>query len=71
MKYLFVLIALALVGCDETSYPESNAQAKNSYIKTIGYTRACVDGIVYILYERGISVKYTKEGTVEKCGTFQ
>lgn len=33
----------------------------------ISYTKTCIDGVVYLLTDSGISVKLNKQGQVEVC----
>lgn len=32
-----------------------------------GYAEDCVDGVLYLQFPSGVTVKYNKDGTVAKC----
>lgn len=45
----------------------SSGQFKRGLAKYTGYSTICVDGVKYIQFVSGASVKYNGDGSIEKC----
>ena len=58
-RTVIVLIVLLLVGCGSFDKIGTSITGKPSEV--------CVDGIAYLQFTSGASVKYTTEGTVALC----
>ena len=56
MKY--ILILLLLTGC---------GWWKKFVASSTGYAEICIDGVVYIEFATGASVKYLQSGEIETC----
>lgn len=59
MKLLLSLILFSLVGCRDSG--------RMTLLMTGFMYERCVDGIVYIQFASGASVKYDKDGKPEQC----
>lgn len=58
-KIVFVLpLCIALSAC---------GQVERTTAKWTGYSEICVDGVEYIQFTSGASVKYNSDGTVVTC----
>lgn len=61
MKYLAVIaLAILVSGCTEGAATKRDITMK-------GNTTKCVDGVNYVLFPTGASVKYNTDGTVSTC----
>jgi uncharacterized protein YceK len=60
MKNILILIVacIALVGCGKASRMEA---------ALTGYSEECVDGVVYLQFTSGVTVKYNRDGTHATC----
>ena len=80
MKKLFLIGLVMLAGCDDdtvyvdangqrTQPPEDRSLASLTYSKSATKTlmRTCVDGVVYITYDRGITVALKSDGSPFLC----
>ena len=45
----------------------SSGYFKRTLAQYTGYSTICVDGVKYIQFISGASVKYTTDGSIEKC----
>lgn len=60
MKKLFViLVAVGLAGC--------GAVERSAATFTGGGHESCVDGVIYLQFTSGVTVKYNTDGTVATC----
>lgn len=37
------------------------------WAKTTGKAESCIDGVVYIQFASGVSVKYNRDGSIKNC----
>lgn len=59
LKYILMIgLFLGLAGCDNQKVEVKEA---------VGAQRRCIEGVVYLAYDRGISVMFNKDGTVKTC----
>ncbi|TGL59732.1 hypothetical protein EHQ58_08285 [Leptospira ognonensis] len=58
MKKLFLFSSLFLVGCGSLS---------RGCAKYFGSDEVCVDGVKYLQFTSGASVKYNTDGTIATC----
>lgn len=59
MKILIVLIlTISLTGCGKWDKVVAG---------TTGYSKHCIDGVQYIQFLNGASVKYNTDGSIAKC----
>lgn len=58
MKYLLPLLLLAVAGCGKLDRHVANV---------LGSSESCIDGVKYIQFPSGASVKYTREGRIATC----
>lgn len=58
MKKILVLSLLLFVGC---------GFFERKIAGYTGYSEMCIDGVSYIQFTSGASVKYTKEGRIASC----
>jgi hypothetical protein len=56
---IWSVLALALVGCG--SFERDVAKFK-------GHSQQCVDGVMYLQFSSGATVKYRPDGSVWTCG---
>lgn len=56
-KYLLVLV-IGLTGC---------GQLERISAGITGYSGICVDGVSYLQFPSGVTVEYTREGTIKLC----
>uniref|UniRef100_A0AB39CE58 Lipoprotein n=1 Tax=Pseudomonas phage HRDY3 TaxID=3236930 RepID=A0AB39CE58_9VIRU len=80
-KILIILSLLSVAGCgDDKVYvdattgqrvaaPEERNLESFNYTKSTNYAmdRMCIDGVVYLRYDRGITVAFKSDGTVARC----
>jgi len=57
-KIIFVVMAIMLTGCGQVGRIEAN---------WTGYSEQCVDGVTYLQFASGATVKYHPDGTVWTC----
>lgn len=57
---LVVLLALTMTGCGWLDRKVASV--------TGGASEACVDGVLYLQFTSGATVKYNRNGTVALCG---
>ena len=58
MKYILMSsLFLGLMACNQRVEIREEA----------GNQRRCIEGVVYLAYDRGISVMFNKDGTVKTC----
>ena len=57
-KFIVLVIALALAGC---------GSIERSTAKWTGYSEMCVDGVVYIQFTSGATVKVDRNGKPVAC----
>jgi len=56
---IIILVALlGLAGCGEMS---------RGVAKFTGYSEECVDGVLYLQFTSGATVKYNRDGTIATC----
>jgi hypothetical protein len=53
-----ILLALLMSGCGGMS---------RMWAGISGYDFICIDGVQYIQFTSGVSVKFNKDGTISKC----
>ena len=59
MKYIIIVLSLALLsGCGEMS---------RGVAKFTGHSVECVDGVKYLQFTSGVTVKYNRDGTIATC----
>ena len=59
VKELIVLLAgLALAGCGEVD---------RSIASFTGSAESCIDGVKYLQFTSGVTVKYNSDGTISTC----
>ncbi len=59
MKILLIVTALlTLTGCGVLD---------RGWAYLSGYSEGCIDGVVYIQFPSGVTVKYDQTGNVQKC----
>jgi len=58
MRKLLLGLSLLTLGCGSLS---------RSCAKYFGYDEVCVDGVLYLQFTSGASVKYNPDGTVATC----
>jgi len=58
MKYLLLIALISLSGCGW--FDKATAYTK-------GYSEHCINGVVYIQFTNGASVKYDKGNNVVEC----
>lgn len=59
MKTIAIIVmAIALTGCGQIGRFEAN---------WTGYSEQCVDGVTYLQFASGATVKYRPDGTVWTC----
>ncbi len=58
MKKYLLFLAFLTLGCGSLS---------RSCAKYFGYDEVCVDGVLYLQFTSGASVKYKSDGTVATC----
>jgi uncharacterized protein YceK len=56
--FVVIVVTFALAGCGNMHRHIANVT---------GYSQTCIDGVKYIQFPSGVSVKYTREGKVETC----
>lgn len=59
MKWIALGLVAALVG--------GCGQLERSKAYYLGHSTICVDGVNYIQFTSGVTVKYNKDGTVSVC----
>jgi hypothetical protein len=57
-KLLIVLAALTLTACGKMNHAEA---------VWTGNSTSCVDGVQYIQFPSGVTVKYTRDGKIAGC----
>lgn len=62
-KWILSLLAISCIGAMVTSC----GMADRKIADYRGYAEICIDGVKYLQFTSGASVKYTKEGHVELC----
>jgi len=82
MKKLWLIGLVMLAACDnKTVYvdsatgapvarPESRVLSEISYYQSVNLdtmNRTCIDGVVYIRYDRSLTVAYTSSGHIARC----
>lgn len=60
-----ILVAYQFVQFANNS-SESDQHEVKGFVK-VSYTKTCIDGVVYLLTESGVSVKFNNQGQVEMC----
>lgn len=58
MKKLTILLLLALTGCGVADRIGAGFS---------GYAEQCVDGVMYLQFTSGATVKYKRDGTIWTC----
>lgn len=58
MKALFIACLLTVAGCGKFDRHVANV---------LGSSETCIDGVRYIQFSSGASVKYTREGRIATC----
>ena len=58
MKALLIISIFFLVGCG--NFSKSIAEIK-------GHSEICIDGVTYLQFTSGATVKYNKTGTISTC----
>ena len=58
MKIIAIFFCLSLVACGKVD-------RQVAYIT--GSSESCIDGVKYIQFPSGVSVKYTREGRIATC----
>lgn len=60
VKFLIVLTAVAIMlsGC---------GQVNKHVAKLTGWSEVCIDGVPYLQFASGASVKFDKDGTIADC----
>jgi hypothetical protein len=53
-----IVLACLLAGCGKAGRLEA---------KLTGYSERCIDGVVYLQFTSGATVKYNTDGTVTTC----
>jgi hypothetical protein len=64
---LVVFIAMLLISIFGLGVYFSSGMFKKQWANYTGYSTICIDGVEYIQFSSGASVKYNKEGKVELC----
>lgn len=57
-KIMVVCACLILVGCGNVSRITANLT---------GHSEVCVNGVSYLQFPSGVTVKYNRDGTIAKC----
>jgi hypothetical protein len=65
MRLLTILLALSLVGCGNMHRHGRMANVTGPNV--LGPSESCIDGVTYIQFRSGVSVKYTREGKIATC----
>lgn len=61
MRYAMIIaIALGLSGCGAWDRMKAHYGG--------GGTKVCVDGVTYLQFASGVSVAYSQDGKLQKCG---
>jgi hypothetical protein len=58
MRLFAIFLTLSLIGCGNMNRHIANVT---------GSSESCIDGVRYIQFPTGVSVKYTREGKVATC----
>lgn len=59
MKKIVIAVAcIVLAGCGGVGHLEASLT---------GYSESCVDGVAYLQFASGVTVKYNRDGTVVTC----
>jgi hypothetical protein len=58
MRTIIITCLLALPGC---------GNADRHIANVLGSSESCIDGVKYIQFPSGASVKYTKDGRIATC----
>jgi len=53
-----VIVCMMLVGCGKVGRIEA---------ALTGWSESCVDGVTYLQFTSGVTVKYNRDGTVATC----
>lgn len=58
MKIIIGILALTLAGCGQVNRVTAGVT---------GSSESCIDGVKYIQFPSGVTVKYTRDGKVVTC----
>jgi hypothetical protein len=64
---LKIFIGIALIIAIVSSFYLTSGYFKRQLASYTGYSEICVDGVKYLQFVSGASVKYSVEGKVERC----
>ena len=64
---LKIAIAIVLLLVLSSSLYFTSGYFKRQLASYVGYSEICVDGVKYLQFVSGASVKYTVEGKIDRC----
>lgn len=62
-----IAVAVAIVLCFGLSAMSGCGVAQQGEAAMTGYANVCVDGVNYIQFRNGASVKYNVDGSIQTC----